>query len=68
MATQKVMKQLKSLTKDELATKERNLRKDLFDARIKKTTGQLEDTASLWRVRKELARVKTLAHVAAKGK
>lgn len=50
---------LKSLSKDELATKLRELEAGLFQTRLKKVTGQLEDVASLWRTRKEIARVKT---------
>ncbi len=68
MATQKVMKALKGLSKDELVRKERDLQKEFFDARMKKTTGQLENTSSLWRVRKEIARVKTLLSQAGQGK
>lgn len=67
MATQKTMKALKGLTKDELVRKERDLQKELFDARMKKTTGQLENTGMLWRLRKDIARVKMLAATAAKG-
>ena len=64
MAT-KGFKLLKNLSKDELASKARELEASLFQARLKKVTGQLEDTASIWRMRKELARVKTLATQAA---
>jgi large subunit ribosomal protein L29 len=56
----KRFKELKNLTKDELATKARELEGELFQARMKRTTGQLSDTASIWRMRKDLARVKTL--------
>ena len=57
----KSFKQLKNLSKDELTSKTRELESGLFQARIKLATGQLEDTASIWRMRKDLARVKTLA-------
>lgn len=59
MAT-KHFKALMNLSKDELAAKSRELEAALFQARIKSTTGQLEDTASIWRLRKDLARVKML--------
>ncbi len=59
MAT-KSFKQLKNLSKDELASKGRELESGLFQAKIKLATGQLEDTASIWRMRKDIARVKTL--------
>jgi large subunit ribosomal protein L29 len=56
----KIIKQLKNLSKDELVTKVRELEAGLFQARMKKVTGQLENTASLWKMRKDLARAKTL--------
>jgi large subunit ribosomal protein L29 len=56
----KRIKELKNLTKDELSTKLRELEKQLFEERMKKTAGTLADSASLWRVRKDIARVKTL--------
>jgi large subunit ribosomal protein L29 len=62
----KNFKQLKTLSKDELTSKERELEAGLFQAKMKKVTGQLEDTASLWRMRKGLARVKSLLTQAAK--
>lgn len=61
----KIIKQLKNLSKDELVTKVRELEAGLFQARMKKVTGQLENTASLWQMRKELARAKTLISQAA---
>jgi large subunit ribosomal protein L29 len=56
----KRLKELKNLSKDELATKLREVEAELFQAKMKKVTGQLTDTASLWRLRKDIARVKTL--------
>jgi large subunit ribosomal protein L29 len=56
----KSQKELKDLTKDELVKKARETEAGLFQAKMKHATGQLEDTASLWRMRKTLARVKTL--------
>ena len=56
----KRIKELKNLTKDELSTKLRELEKHLFEERMKKAAGTLADSASLWRVRKDIARVKTL--------
>lgn len=66
MATKR-FKELKNLSKDELATKIRETEANLFQARMKKVTGQLSDTASLWRSRKDMARLKTLQSQAAKG-
>lgn len=60
MATKR-FKELKSLSKAELATKIRESESQLFEVRMKKSTGQLEDTASIWRLRKDLARMKMLS-------
>lgn len=59
MATKR-FKELKGLSKDELATKIRESEAQLFEVRMKKVTGQLEDTAKIWRLRKDLARMKML--------
>lgn len=56
----KSLKDMKNLSKDELTTKIRETEAQLFQIRMKKVTGQLEDTASLWRMRKDLARYKTV--------
>lgn len=56
----KRFKDLKNLSKDELVTKIREIEADLFQAKMKKVTGQLTDIASIWRLRKDVARMKTL--------
>ncbi|MGK5082812.1 50S ribosomal protein L29 [Bdellovibrionota bacterium FG-1] len=56
----KRFKELKSLSKDELSTKLREAEVEFFQAKMKKMTGQLTDTASLWRIRKQVAQIKTL--------
>lgn len=63
----KSMKTLKNLSASELVVKNRELEKTIFDTKMKKITGQLADSAMVWRIRKELARVKTL-QTQAKGK
>ena len=63
----KAMKAQKNLSTNELVVKTRELEKNLFDTNMKKVTGQLADNAMIWRLRKELARVKTL-QTQAKGK
>ena len=59
MATKR-FKELKNLTPVELVTKVRETEGELFQVRMKKVTGQLKDTAQLWRLRKDLARMKML--------
>jgi large subunit ribosomal protein L29 len=56
----KRIKELKNLTKDELVTKVREVEAEMFQIKMKKMTGQLTDTASMWRLRKDVARMKTL--------
>lgn len=59
-------KEIKELTGSEIDSKLREAELNLFQTRMKKETGQLADTASLWRLRKDVARMKTLkAHKAA---
>lgn len=52
--------ELKNLTKEELDTKLRELEKELFQAKMKRASGQLENWSSIWRMRKDLARMKML--------
>ena len=56
----KRFKELKNLSKTELTVKIRENESQLFQAKLKKSTGQLEDTATIWRLRKDLARLKML--------
>ncbi len=52
--------EMRDLSSDELAAKGRELRGEIFNAKVKKATGQLEDTAKLGRLRQEIARVETI--------
>ena len=53
-------KELRDLSLDELEAKERELRGELFNARVKHSTGQLENTAKLRTVRRDVARLETV--------
>jgi large subunit ribosomal protein L29 len=44
----------------ELAEQERELREELFNLRFQHATGQLENTMAIVRVRKDIARVRTI--------
>lgn len=59
MAKTKKYKEMVNLSAQELVTKINEIQGQLFQLRMKKVTGQLEDVSSLWRTRKELARLKT---------
>ncbi len=53
-------KELREIDHQELVEKEASLRQDIFNLRFQKATGQLSNTASIGKARKELARVKTI--------
>jgi large subunit ribosomal protein L29 len=52
--------ELKDLTLEELAAKSLELRSEYFNAKVKKATGQLENTAKLKLFRRDIARVETM--------
>lgn len=60
-------KQLRECTEERLAELERSLRREIFESRIKNFTNQLDDTASIHRARRDLARVKTIQSERAAG-
>ncbi len=53
-------RELRDLTAEELDAKSRELRGELFNVKIKRATGQLENTAKLRALRREIARVETV--------
>ncbi len=53
-------KELRERTEEALKELEKSLQADIFQARFKNFTNRLNDTASVKRLRKDLARVKTL--------
>jgi large subunit ribosomal protein L29 len=53
-------RELRDLSAEELAAKEKEFREEEFKLRFKHATGQLEKTDRLTRLRKEIARVKTI--------
>lgn len=54
------IKELKSLTAAELEAKGRDFRQELFNLRIRQSTGQLDQPSRLRDLRKGIARVETL--------
>jgi ribosomal protein L29 len=56
----KAWKNLQELSDQELSKKIEEVHLALFEARIQKSTLQLTDTAIFWRLRKSLARMRTL--------
>lgn len=60
MKSKDFVKELNGLTTDQLLSREKKLKEQLFNLRFQLATGQLENTASLKNVRKDIARVKTV--------
>ena len=58
--SKKRFKELSNLSGAELSVKIRELEAELFQSKMKKVTGQLANTASLWKVRKDIARIKLI--------
>jgi large subunit ribosomal protein L29 len=55
-------KEMKDMLDEELAEQITTFRKDLFGKRFANATGELEDTASVARARRDLARALTISH------
>jgi large subunit ribosomal protein L29 len=54
------IKEIRDLGTDEVKRKNLDLVEDLFRLRIRHASGQLETSSSLGRVRKDIARIKTV--------
>ena len=52
--------ELRGLSLEELVAKRGELRGELFNVQVKRSTGQLENTAALGALRRDIARVETL--------
>ena len=61
----KAWKKLQELSDQQLSEKIKEAQAALFEARIQKATMQLTDTAIFWRLRKGLARMRTLEGIRA---
>jgi large subunit ribosomal protein L29 len=62
---------LRVMTEDQLSDEALKLKKEQFNLRFQKASGQLQDTARVRVVRRDIARVKTIARIkraAAKSK
>ena len=54
------VKELRGLSQEELAKRENELKKELFELRFQAAAGQLEQTGRLKEVKKQIARIKTV--------
>jgi large subunit ribosomal protein L29 len=52
--------EIRDLSQEELKQKERNLVDELFKLRFRHETGQIESTAMLRTIRRDIARIKTI--------
>ena len=59
---------IRTKTQDELTDELASLKKEQFNLRFQKATGQLEKTARVRQVRKDIARIKTIAAEKASAK
>jgi large subunit ribosomal protein L29 len=53
-------KEIRDLTRDELAARKRELREESFHLRIQQQSGQLEKPSQLREIRREIARIETV--------
>jgi large subunit ribosomal protein L29 len=71
MKTTSRLSDLRVMTEDQLSDEALKLKKERFNLRFQKASGQLQDTARVRVVRRDIARVMTIAaekRAAAKGK
>ena len=61
MKSNKRLSDLKTMTPDQLQDELLNLKKEQFNLRFQRATGQLENTGRVREVRRDIARVKTLS-------
>ena len=52
--------EIRKKTTDQLKTELQNLYKESFNLRFQKSSGQLENTSRIFKVRKQIARIKTI--------
>jgi large subunit ribosomal protein L29 len=60
MATNSKIQQLRDKSIDELRSRERDLREQLFKLRFQRATGRVENPMKMREVRREIAQIQTL--------
>lgn len=53
-------KEIRELSRDELVTRKRDLRQEVFHLRLQQQSGQLEKPSQLRVIRREVARIETI--------
>ncbi len=59
--------QLREKSADELRTEEAKLQNDLYKLRFQRATGRMENPSKMGKIRREIARIKTLLGEKARG-
>ena len=52
--------EIRNMSVDELLTQEKELKQELFNLKFQKTLGQLQDTAKIRTVKRDIARIETI--------
>ena len=60
MKVNELVKELRALSDEELVAKIKESKKELFDLRLKQSTGSLEQPSKIRELRKNVARMKTI--------
>ena len=60
MKVNETLKELRALSDEELATKIKESKKELFDLRLKQSTGSLDKPSKIRELRKNVARMNTI--------
>ena len=60
MKVNEVVKELRALSNEELENKIKEAKKELFDLRLKQSTGSLEKPSKIRELRKNVARMQTI--------
>ncbi len=55
-------REVRDLTDEEMQGKARDLSEELFRLRLRRGTGQIEDAMRIRKIRRDIARVKTIQH------
>lgn len=53
-------KEIRELSSEELSSKVKELKLELFNLKLQKTLGQLQDTAKIRTVKRDIAKMKTI--------
>jgi large subunit ribosomal protein L29 len=61
-------KELRELTAEEIAKRQKDLKEEVFNLRFRHSTGQLENTSRMKIIRKDLARITMVLHEKMSGR